>query len=212
MMSVIISGNGTYHARERLKEKGFKWKPDKKHWIREYTDQEKFKAFDPDDLELEDCLAVKKRFHRVVWWREYKGDKPEGEQEGNREQRREGQREQIRRAVRITIPAWLARQHGVTRELEGHILRYSRRGVYFEGNATTGDFVRCARCGRALTNDVSRLIGIGPECCAKLGIDRSEYEQLARTEEGQEQLRQQIRQIRLEIWLPRNRVEIKYMD
>jgi len=202
MMSVIISG-GTYHARERLKEKGFKWKPNKKHWIREFTNTEKFKAFDTDELELEDCLVVKKRFHRVVWWREYKGDKPEGEQEGNRKQRR---------AVRITIPAWLARQHGVTRELEGYILRYSRRGIYFEGHATTGDFVRCARCGRALTNDVSRLIGIGPECCAKLGIGRSEYEQLARTEEGQEQLRQQIRQIRLETWLPRNRVEIEYMD
>ena len=41
---------------------------------------------------------------------------------------------------------------------------------------------RCGNCGRTLTDEVSRAMGIGPDCAAKLGIERiSEAEAVAQT-------------------------------
>lgn len=36
---------------------------------------------------------------------------------------------------------------------------------------------RCGNCGRMLTDETSREIGIGPDCCERLGIDRADFRQ-----------------------------------
>jgi len=41
---------------------------------------------------------------------------------------------------------------------------------------------RCGNCGRALTDETSRAAGIGPDCAQALGIDRSQYAEIAAAE------------------------------
>lgn len=41
---------------------------------------------------------------------------------------------------------------------------------------------RCGNCGRTLTDETSRAMGIGPDCAQALGLDRSPYAEAARRE------------------------------
>jgi hypothetical protein len=42
---------------------------------------------------------------------------------------------------------------------------------------------RCGNCGRLLTDETSRQMGIGPDCAQRLGLDRSPYAEAARREQ-----------------------------
>lgn len=64
--------------------------------------------------------------------------------------------------------------------MQGKVLKETR-GMYqmeLQGKAETTSVCMC--CGRTLSNPISKLYGIGPECSSKAGIIRIETEEEAR--------------------------------
>lgn len=86
----------------------------------------------------------------------------------------------------IEIPLWLARQLNCSRVLRGRwvgsaeMREYTRRDGttrrayqrHFVGGNEIGGTERCYRCGRHLTDPVSRAVGYGQECCRSIGVSR----------------------------------------
>lgn len=58
------------------------------------------------------------------------------------------------------------------RTMTGTIEKETRGMVYMRLHGQAEPVVRCMRCGRPLTNPVSQIYGIGPECMSKLGFIR----------------------------------------
>jgi hypothetical protein len=232
LVKVTISGN-TFPVKEQIKAKGLLWNMEGKNWERELIIQVAKAQEVAESYKFEGCRTVVKNMKndRIMAWTKDGDTKPPAVEEGEELRVATGQTElqraqeymgQIRdrmhqtstrdtegQRVRVRMPAWLARQNNCLTVMEGTITTRSRRAVYFVGNGVVDGSVTCARCGRELTNDVSRLIGIGPTCCAILGIDRAEYEQSAQTEEGREYLQSLMRDIRVETWLPISRIRIQ---
>lgn len=89
--------------------------------------------------------------------------------------------------------------------MQGEVIKETR-GMYYmnlEGKAEPTS--RCSCCGRALTNPVSKLYGIGPECSEKVGIIRVESEEEAR--EKWNELVQQIGNIKWTGWVIKSAIK-----
>lgn len=74
--------------------------------------------------------------------------------------------------------------------MQGEVIKETR-GMYFmnlQGKAELTS--KCLVCGKALTNPISKLYGIGPECSEKVGLIRIESE-----EEAKEKLKHIMEQI-----------------
>ena len=56
------------------------------------------------------------------------------------------------------------------RTMVGKIVRETAKAVYMELHGQALPVVTCMRCGRTLTNPVSRHYGLGIECIQKVGI------------------------------------------
>lgn len=56
------------------------------------------------------------------------------------------------------------------RTMVGTVEKETKGMVYMKLHGFGEPEVRCMRCGRLLTNPVSKLYGIGPECMSKLGF------------------------------------------
>lgn len=54
------------------------------------------------------------------------------------------------------------------RTMVGTVEKETRGMVYMKLHGQAESVIRCMRCGRTLTNEVSRLYGIGPECIIKV--------------------------------------------
>lgn len=54
----------------------------------------------------------------------------------------------------------------------GIITKETKGMVYMQLRGHAEPTIRCLRCGKVLTNEVSKKYGIGPECLSKLGIER----------------------------------------
>ena len=90
--------------------------------------------------------------------------------------------------------------------MQGEVLKETRGmycmalGGHIERNATY-----CMCCGRQLTNPVSKLYGIGPECSAKLGLMIVESEEEAK--EKLKYLEGQISNITWEGWVIKSAIK-----
>ena len=74
--------------------------------------------------------------------------------------------------------------------MQGEVIKETR-GMYFmnlQGKAEPTS--KCLVCGKTLTNPISKLYGIGPECSEKVGLIRIESE-----EEAKEKLKDIMKQI-----------------
>lgn len=56
------------------------------------------------------------------------------------------------------------------RTMTGWVEKETRGMVYMHLHGVGEPVIRCLRCGKTLSNPVSRHYGIGPECMSKLGI------------------------------------------
>jgi len=54
------------------------------------------------------------------------------------------------------------------RTMVGTVEKETRGMVYMKLHGQAEPVVRCMRCGRMLTNEVSKMYGIGPECITKI--------------------------------------------
>ena len=56
------------------------------------------------------------------------------------------------------------------RTMTGWVEKETRGMVYMHLHGVGEPVIRCLRCGKTLSNPISRHYGIGPECMSKLGI------------------------------------------
>lgn len=101
--------------------------------------------------------------------------------------------------TRIQVPAWYAKEHDLPFELEGEILAQTEKAIHFAGRIPAMRRSHCVLCGRELTHPVSLIVGVGPICAERLGIDRSRYESMSADE-----LLQIIGSIEFKIWIPKS--------
>lgn len=66
------------------------------------------------------------------------------------------------------------------RTMQGTIVKETAKSVYMHLHGSTKPVVHCMRCGRELTNPISRHYGLGIECIQKVGIvaDINEVEKI----------------------------------
>ena len=56
------------------------------------------------------------------------------------------------------------------RTMTGTVEKETKGMVYMKLHGQAEPVIKCMRCGRTLTNPISRHYGIGPECMSKLGL------------------------------------------
>lgn len=89
--------------------------------------------------------------------------------------------------------------------MQGEVIKETR-GMYYmclQGKAEPTS--KCLVCGKTLTNPISKLYGIGPECSEKVGLIRIESEEEAR--EKWNELVQQIGNIKWEGWVIKSAIK-----
>lgn len=74
--------------------------------------------------------------------------------------------------------------------MQGEVLKETRGMYQMKLSGKAKETTTCMCCGRPLTNPLSRLYGIGPECSEKIGLIRIESE-----EEEKEKLKHIMKQI-----------------
>ena len=74
--------------------------------------------------------------------------------------------------------------------MQGNIIKETRGMYYMSLQGKSEPTSKCLVCGKTLTNPISKLYGIGPECSEKVGIIRIESE-----EEAKEKLKHIMEQI-----------------
>lgn len=88
------------------------------------------------------------------------------------------------------------------RTMVGTIEKETRGMVYMKLHGQAEPVVRCMRCGRLLTNPVSKLYGIGPECIEKLGFVRVDMEDV-------ETIKQKLVDVSWEGWIIKSAITEK---
>lgn len=89
--------------------------------------------------------------------------------------------------------------------MQGEVIKETRGMYYMELEGKAEPMTRCMCCGRTLSNPISKLYGIGPECSEKVGIIRIESEEEAR--EKWNELVQQIGNIKWEGWVIKSAIK-----
>lgn len=74
--------------------------------------------------------------------------------------------------------------------MRGEVIKETRGMYYMNLHGKAEPTSKCLVCGKTLTNPVSKLYGIGPECSEKVGLIRIESE-----EEAKEKLKHVMEQI-----------------
>lgn len=89
--------------------------------------------------------------------------------------------------------------------MQGEVIKETRGMYYMSLQGKAEPISRCLVCGKPLTNPVSKLYGIGPECSEKVGIIRVESEGEAR--EKWNELVKQIGNIKWEGWVIKSAIK-----
>ena len=71
----------------------------------------------------------------------------------------------------VEIPNWLAKANGIPRFADITVHKKTSKAVFVSGHGMVDSPIYCMNCGKDLTHPISQMIGIGPICCEKLGID-----------------------------------------
>lgn len=74
--------------------------------------------------------------------------------------------------------------------MQGEVMKETRGMYYMNLHGKAEHTSKCLVCGKTLTNPVSKLYGIGPECSEKVGLIRIESE-----EDAKEKLKHVMEQI-----------------
>ena len=84
------------------------------------------------------------------------------------------------------------------RTMQGTIVKETAKSVYMHLHGSTKPVVHCMRCGRELTNPISRCYGLGIECIQKVGI-------VARPDEV-EKIKEQLVKVEGYWWIPKSSI------
>nr|DAV62644.1 MAG TPA: hypothetical protein [Caudoviricetes sp.] len=89
--------------------------------------------------------------------------------------------------------------------MQGEVIKETRGMYYMSLQGKAEPTSKCLVCGKTLTNPISKLYGIGPECSEKVGIIRVESEE--ETREKWNQLVQQIGDIKWTGWVIKSAIK-----
>ena len=89
--------------------------------------------------------------------------------------------------------------------MQGEVIKETRGMYYMSLQGKAEPTSKCLVCGETLTNPISKLYGIGPECSEKVGIIRVESEE--ETREKWNQLVQQIGDIKWTGWVIKSAIK-----
>lgn len=89
--------------------------------------------------------------------------------------------------------------------MQGEVIKETRGMYYMNLQGKAEPTSKCLVCGKPLTNPVSKLYGIGPECSEKVGIIRVESEEEAR--ERWNELVRQIGNIKWKGWVIKSAIK-----
>lgn len=89
--------------------------------------------------------------------------------------------------------------------MQGEVIKETRGMYYMNLQGKAEHTSKCLCCGRALTNPVSKLYGIGPECSDKIGLIRIESEEEAK--EKLKHIMEQIDDISWEGWVIKSAIK-----
>lgn len=79
--------------------------------------------------------------------------------------------------------------------MQGEVIKETRGMYYMNLQGKAEPTPKCLVCGKTLTNPVSKLYGIGPECSSKIGLCRVDSE-----EEANEKWDELVRQLGIIKW------------
>lgn len=100
----------------------------------------------------------------------------------------------------VYIPQWLAKRNNCPTVLKGQIERETEKAIYFKGVGLIDNPVNCSVCGRDLTNEISRQLGVGPICAERMfgiGFDRPK------------DLKQVMEEKTFTLWLPKSQITLR---
>lgn len=104
--------------------------------------------------------------------------------------------------IKVELPEWLMKKKDLaSRHLAGRVKAAGQKAILLECYAIVKHSVHCLRCGREITEPVSRVTGYGPVCSEKLGIPREGEFQAIQEAVKQETL--------TEVWLPTSYLNIE---
>ena len=89
--------------------------------------------------------------------------------------------------------------------MQGKVIKETRGMIYMDLTGRAEPSCRCFVCGKSLTNPVSKLYGIGPECSNKIGLIRIESEEEAR--EKWEEISNRISEIKWSGWIIKSAIK-----
>ena len=89
--------------------------------------------------------------------------------------------------------------------MQGEVIKETRGMYYMNLQGKAEPTSKCLVCGKTLTNPISKLYGIGPECSEKVGLIRIESEEEAR--EKWNELVQQIGNIKWTGWVIKSAIK-----
>lgn len=89
--------------------------------------------------------------------------------------------------------------------MQGEVIKETRGMYYMSLQGKAEPIARCLVCGKPLTNPVSKLYGIGPECSEKVGLIRIESEEEAK--EKLEHIMEQIDDISWSGWVIKSAIK-----
>lgn len=89
--------------------------------------------------------------------------------------------------------------------MHGKVIKETRGMFHMELEGKAEATTKCLCCGRNLTNPVSKLYGIGPECSEKVGLIRIESEEEAK--EKLKELSTQISNIKWTGWVIKSAIK-----
>jgi len=106
------------------------------------------------------------------------------------------------KASNYSIKYMFAKDNNLPTSFVATVLKETERAVYVFGHATKDPMGACMRCGRALTNPVSIVLGIGPECLAEWGMPGKDIENL--TDADKALLERLTRERIVDSWIPKS--------
>ncbi len=107
---------------------------------------------------------------------------------------------------KVKLPRWLAIKNSISQYMVGEVKGETEKAILFSGKAYAEERTHCMRCSKVLTHPSSKLLGYGPICCDKLGINWPNKEKLS--EEEIQSVKKKIEEIDWEGWLPKSQIEI----
>ena len=100
-------------------------------------------------------------------------------------------------SYRYTISGGMAVNKGMPRTFIAIQTKETEKAVYLFGRGTTKNHTHCMACGRILTHDISRFLGIGPICSRHMyGYNLSE--------ENKNVLAKMIQETKIDTWFPKS--------